>query len=468
MGAAPLSFLAQITGDTEVANKVRNLGGAMSNFGKQADTAAGQTENVGKANVRLVSNMKDTALSFSAAAASVTSLYFQYDGLQKVQLRVGEAENMLTKARGTAIGAQRSLEALEAKGITTGAQYEQARLKLAGAQEDLRLKTEKLSIAQGDLSQAQTQFALTVVPTVISAGTSLANGLKNIDFSAVGARISTLLLGTTSASTAGMLTTTGIASGGAATGIRGVGTASRFTQLAMGPFGWIMIGIGTALTLVATNAFGVRDAIYGLGKAIGDAVPFLKPFLELLGQAGQILFPETEAQAAEMNAGISSDMSALATSTQASVTEQGASLGELKDAFAGAQEGASGEIATLADNTHTEAARIINDAERIRKAMESIGTAPAAITPPSVAAPASSPAYRTPQEISQQYFRENPTQEQLRSQFFLHSSPSSAVAPSTSGVNERYAQFKIQLQSTVQVDKRDIGKAYSEYVMESI
>ena len=87
----------------------------------------------------------------------------------------------------------------------------------------------------------------------------------------------------------------------AGTGIKGVGTASRLAQLAMGPVGLILIGIGTVLTLVATNAFGVRDAFNSFGKALGDTFPFLKPLLDLIkGLAGAmgLLGPESEKAAA--------------------------------------------------------------------------------------------------------------------------------------------------------------------------
>jgi hypothetical protein len=69
--------------------------------------------------------------------------------------------------------------------------------------------------------------------------------------------------------------------------------AVKTTMLAMGPIGWILMGVGTVLALIATNAFGVRDAINAMGKAIGDALPFLKPVLEFLGAAGNAIFGET-------------------------------------------------------------------------------------------------------------------------------------------------------------------------------
>ena len=81
-------------------------------------------------------------------------------------------------------------------------------------------------------------------------------------------------------------------------GVQGMCPASKLLHFALGPVGLILIGIGTALALVATNAFGIRDRFNEFGKALGDALPFLRPVLELIkGLAGAlgILGPESAA-----------------------------------------------------------------------------------------------------------------------------------------------------------------------------
>lgn len=64
----------------------------------------------------------------------------------------------------------------------------------------------------------------------------------------------------------------------AGTSANSFGTALKL--LALNPFTIAILAATTALTLFVTNAFGFRDAIYGIGKAIGDALPFVKPLLE--------------------------------------------------------------------------------------------------------------------------------------------------------------------------------------------
>lgn len=59
--------------------------------------------------------------------------------------------------------------------------------------------------------------------------------------------------------------------------------------LALNPFTIAIVAATTALSLFVTNAFGFRDAVYGIGKAIGDAVPFLKPLLEGMKAVGDFI-----------------------------------------------------------------------------------------------------------------------------------------------------------------------------------
>lgn len=66
-------------------------------------------------------------------------------------------------------------------------------------------------------------------------------------------------------------------------------TAGRSLLMTLGPIGIAIAVVGTVLALTATNTFGFRDAMQGAGKAVGDAVPILAPFLEgLQGIAAQL------------------------------------------------------------------------------------------------------------------------------------------------------------------------------------
>lgn len=265
-GSAPISFIFQVSGDSEAKSKIQSVGGAFQNFGKQAETTSMQTQKVTR-------DFKGAALGMSAAASSAVALGFQYDNLRKSEIRVEQAEKNLTVAKGRLSEAQQALTKLQIQGISTGDDYEQAVLRLDAAQQQHAIATEKVSLATGDLSQDQLGFALNVIPTVITSVASVAAAA-----SAMGITLSA----------------SAIATNVAALGMRAFSVAIRLAQLAMGPIGLILIGIGTVLTLIATNAFGVRDAINAMGKAIGDAIPFLKPVMEFFGAVGNALFGETD------------------------------------------------------------------------------------------------------------------------------------------------------------------------------
>ena len=56
----------------------------------------------------------------SAGASSATSLYFQYDNLEKVQTRVDQTEPALRASKANRITAQTRLCELVSKGVTSG------------------------------------------------------------------------------------------------------------------------------------------------------------------------------------------------------------------------------------------------------------------------------------------------------------------------------------------------------------
>lgn len=295
-----IRFVADMVGASETAGKLQSLGGAFGSFGKQTDTATASMDKAEKQTKSLGASTKEIGLSFSAAAANMVNLAFQYDDLEKRELKVEKAHKAVMDAEITLSTARLRLQELTEKGTATDEEYEKAQLQLQSAQDGLRIKTEQLAITQGDLSQAQTQFALSVLPTVFSSVQAVSTGITALRGITAGlsmtqgaTRMSTLLL----APALGGLGAGGTAAGA---GMTAAGHGARFLQIAMGPVGWVMIAVGAAFAAVATNAFGIRDAINDLGRAIGEALPFFKPLLEVLGQVGSFLFPETEESTKEM------------------------------------------------------------------------------------------------------------------------------------------------------------------------
>src|SRR5690242_13496632 len=99
----------QVEGDAEVESKLNGISDSMENAGERTEAAAQKT-------VNYTSVLKESALGISTAASSVTSLYFQYDNLEKSQSRVDKAERTLTSAQSSLISAQQAVNKLNQEG----------------------------------------------------------------------------------------------------------------------------------------------------------------------------------------------------------------------------------------------------------------------------------------------------------------------------------------------------------------
>lgn len=282
-GQAPIDFVARMVGDAETAGKLQSLGGAFGNFGKQADSAAGSMNKAERSTKSIGSAMKDSALSFSAAAANITNLAFQYGDLEKSQQRVEKAESTLLSSEASLAAAKVTLGNLVKRGITDGAAYESAQLRVASSQERLRVATTDVTIAQGDLEEANVRFAMSVLPTVLSSVTAVTQGINAFKGTSLAAAIGTRTLGASSLLLAPTLGASGAAATGASFGFRAMAGGIRTALLALGPVGWAITGVSIAATLLATNAFGIRDAFVSTGKAIHEFInQYFKPLGDLI------------------------------------------------------------------------------------------------------------------------------------------------------------------------------------------
>lgn len=295
----PIRIMVQIDGDTEALNSLSRLATETEKVEQKASSAAAKTESLGSALVTAGS-------SFSAAAASAFSLYQSYDNLEKVQLRSEQASLRSARAQEALKSAQAALNELVAAGVTSGEAYEAAKQKVAIAEENARIAAERSRIAQEDVNEAYAQFAITVGPEVASVVTNTIAGFTSLRAahvahaaatvqSAVAERSSALAtLSTIPAKVGAAAATVGhtaaivastVAHWAHVAATNAAALATRLFYLALGPVGWILLGVSAAVTLVSTNAFGLRDALFAVGKAIYD---FILPALEAIWNAFQL------------------------------------------------------------------------------------------------------------------------------------------------------------------------------------
>ena len=277
----------QVEGDAEVKSKFESVGNAADDLGEK-------TEEAGKSATSTRQAYLEAAAGIGEVSLAAFELYRRFDDLQKMELRIAEAEQNIDSARASLLGSQAALNKLVESGVTSGIEFERATLRLDAAQQQLVISEEKAKEAQNELGEAHASFAIGIIPTALSGIvgiTNAYNGLRDSQiFSNIQTAISEKVLKGATLGAIGHK----IALAGSTIATHGLALATKLLHLAMGPVGLIILGIGTFLGLFATNAFGVRDAMNAMGKAIGDAIPLLRPLLDALSGIANTLFPEAK------------------------------------------------------------------------------------------------------------------------------------------------------------------------------
>jgi hypothetical protein len=263
------------------------------------------------------------------------------------------------------ISAQQAVNKLNQEGVTSGADYERALLSLKSAQDGVAISTDRVSQAQGDVTQVQLGFALNVVPSVlssISAITTVTEALRSAKILNVGATAAEGVANISTTATTGVLTTATIAQTEAT---EGATLASRLLEVAMGPVGWVIIGVGAATAALATNFLGFRDAVNAAGKAIGYAMPFLRPLLDGLSSVANA-FGLSGDNAKKGQEDISSSLTSIQGSTSTASTNM---INDMSSANTSIEQ----NLGNISDNFNKSASQVESAAERMRNAITSLG-----------------------------------------------------------------------------------------------
>jgi len=197
---------------------------------------------------------------FTAVSAGILGMVTSYTSLEKAQTIAQRSSDRLNQARITEQQLQAKVNEMQAKGLTGTEAYNLTLQKLELQHHKVQTAQETATIAQQRANEAMANFATQIAPQALSVIGGLASAIS---------------------SAPGLWSKLQGSIGGAGGGL---------TSFITGPVGIALIGIGalaTVLTLVATNAFGFRDALNAAGKAIGDAVPFLQPLLIAIKALGE-------------------------------------------------------------------------------------------------------------------------------------------------------------------------------------
>jgi len=271
----------------------------------QANTSA---KNLGTSVQTLGSGLTSSIAAYSAAAVSVFGLYNAFDNLEKVQQRADRSALAAQTAQTRLASLQENYNEQLAKGNLTAEEVSVQQQKIADAQERVTVSNQQAQIAAGDLNETMAGLALQTLPFVATAAVNVIQMITTMRAAFASQTVVT-----------GALTTANL----------GLAASFRVMLMANLPL-FAAITAGAAIVgAFAANLFGLRDAINGIGVAIGNALPFLKPFLDFLGGINAI-FGNTSDSVDKSVTDISGSIGEMKTSAIASFGEVGVGIKKMQ------------------------------------------------------------------------------------------------------------------------------------------
>jgi hypothetical protein len=163
-----------------IGTEAKTAGGPLNQLTKSMDQTSKSSQTFGQRLKSFGSNFGQLSASVGSLGGSLVGLTRQYQDLGDSQIRVDRVTLKLSKSQEAARAAHAKLNQLQAKGITSGAQYEQALLDVKQAEEQVKIQTQLLTEAQEDHQRAQEDFWIGLVPTITSAAGTIMGVLQNL------------------------------------------------------------------------------------------------------------------------------------------------------------------------------------------------------------------------------------------------------------------------------------------------
>ena len=298
----------------EFANIQRSGVGAMSNVNNASQQAAsGMNDYNSAAKTANVSTAQLTT-SIVGLGASAAGLYTSLSNINKRQIAIARAQDLLNA---TTFKQKKEEEALQKALEKSGQQSQEYQQAL----EKLQITKQKVATATADLAQKQDDLTdtwillgtsvTTTVSTSLLTITGLLNQMKaGTDLSTVAflkLRVQSLLMSTTFKTL--IFDTAGFSQAmvGATLSVRGLATGVKAFFTALGPIGWAIIGITTAMEVWNSNMFGIQERFAELWSWLKKIIPVLQG-LELLVKE---IFPEANAEVQDLSNTLQSGTNAI-------------------------------------------------------------------------------------------------------------------------------------------------------------
>ena len=283
---------------SNVIDSVTDLGDTTSLTKDQTDQFTDASNRAQQGQQGWMTTSQSTATAMVGLGASIVSLWQNYDSLGDAQLKVDKAAYRLRGAQKKLQDIQDKLNILVQQGKTNTQEYRDLIEEEARAKQNVANLTGTYENAQEDLNTTLATFYTTVLPNIITVGSNMATMFDGFlrsggAFPRMKDAISNLSMESfkfdnvikTVSGKFGIFTAGAVAATAGLTGMHRVTTLIGLTN----PF-FIAITVGAGLLAAfITNAWGFRDAVNGIGVALGNAVPLLKPWLVMLGDLGGAL-----------------------------------------------------------------------------------------------------------------------------------------------------------------------------------
>ena len=206
-----------------------------------------------QANRNLRQTFRGTMVGIANVASSAMNLYNAYDRLGAVQARLMSLEASRQSAQATVIRLQQRLNKLVAEGKTGTEEYVRVQKQLEAAQLRLQQYTLQLEDAQDEIQKTYIQMALSTVPILTAT-------LDKLSLTTVAKAIPA---------------------------IQGMGLAFKGLMVSMGPIGWTLLAVTTAVTAFSVawinNWGGIREKTQAFLEWFrGIYESYIKPVLDAI------------------------------------------------------------------------------------------------------------------------------------------------------------------------------------------
>jgi hypothetical protein len=238
----------------QVSTALTKTQGAAVKTGKEYTNVTKASTNTAKTTGTLGKAFKGSSLQISAFASSLTSSFIQIDSLMDQEMKLSGMRARLDKQTTTLTIAEQNLAKKFKEGKISGEDYRLQSEKLANQRAVLAVKEEQYADAVQDNKVAWVAMATTVLPTVLTAFSSLSGIIGTIRSTQQTATAATNVLATA---------TTGLGTAATTTGTRGI------TPLITGLKNFVLGGKDTT-TVLGTKSSGLVGGISALSLGFTD------------------------------------------------------------------------------------------------------------------------------------------------------------------------------------------------------